>query len=1329
MTREKPPGTTLVCSIITVLILFTLVIPTKSYGVPAYDGLFELKQPSGKTFEARKRGDEWYNWVETKDGYGIYKNEKTGNWEYYLPSTSDVRNRIGVKAKSPQQQAVVGEVDPSSLGIPKGLKPPEIPRKEKKLFNLESDFFRQREIGAKAAVSGKIPLLVICVDYEDTPATYPVEQIQPLAFGASNSVSDYYSDVSYSASTFSPATESHGTSNDGVIGWLRLSGNHPNTGSNTGDENGKIAEESIIAADPYIDYSFYDANNDGYVESTELSIIIMVAGYEASCSSSSPSVWAHASSGYLNVTVDGKTIYQYVEMGEKHGDHLATFGVMAHELGHLAFYLPDLYDTDTSNGDSNGIGSFCLMAGGGWGAATGAYAGSSPTHLCAWSKEYLSWGTVNTIASSQTISFPKADGNSTSVFRMNTSDSNQYFLIENRQFSGYDIGFQGSTGTSGHGGLVIYHIDSLSYSNSLEDDKMVDIEEANEGSLGYSMLDTKEYSAHTNMFFFSGNNTSFTDTTTPNSRLKNGNSTNISITNISTYGDNMTASVIRPPTAKTGSVTNMTSNSATLNGTVNAYGYTTTVWFEYGITSGTYSNTTTTQTVSGSTDTTVSIDISSLSENTTYYYRIVAQNSAGTVYGTENNFMLITVTTKIAAGARHSLALKSNGTVWAWGNNSDGQLGDETTTNRTIPVQASNLNAITVIDGGASHSIALRYDGTVWTWGANWDGQLGDGTNTRKTTPVQISGLGDIISIACGMYHSIALKSDGTVWAFGRNDYGQLGDGTNVYRNKPVQVSSLSDVIAITGGDYHCLALKSDGIVWAWGNNESGQLGDGTTTNRNTPVQVSSFSNVAAIARGWVHSLALKSDGTAWAWGANGSGQLGDGTTINKTSPVKISNLNNVIDIAGGGGYTIALESDGTVWTCGEYGWDYYENNGGAYWSYYYRTTPDYVAGINDVVAVAGGWQHIVVLKQDGTVWTWGVNWYGQLGDGTTTDRDTPVQVDINLGKTADVIVPAGSININSGDAYTNSTAVTLNLSASDGTGVTGYYLSTNSTTPLTSDSGWTSVTSTTSYSTSVSYTLSSGDGIKTVYVWYKDAAGNISNAVSDSITLDATSPTVIITSPTSDSTYSTTNSTIDLSGTASDSTSGVNSVTWSNDRGGSGTAGGTTTWSISGISLLVGYNTIAVTVSDNAGNTAIDTIKVTYTVPTPTPTPTPTATPIATVTKTPTATATATATPVSCDVATAITSSPSAVTVTKGDSTEVSVTVTGADGCAVVDDKVKATTNDTSIATVSPSKLKTNANGQATFTITGKKKGSAKVTFKEKTANLKTKVSVKVVK
>lgn len=549
------------------LLLPMAIFPLKSYAVPAYDGLFELNQPSGFSFEARKRGDEWHNWVETRDGYGIYQNMATGNWEYYLPSTDTDSTKTGVNAHSGRIQdsplrILVGEADPSSLTIPKGLRPPRTSVIKSDLPDSYQDTSsRDRSQPGSdrlknTSVSRTIPLLVIGVDYATATATYATEQVQPLLFGASDSVSDYYSKTSYSSMTITPATESSGTANDGFVGWLRLKDSHPNTGSSIDTRNQQIAKDAIRAADPYINYSSYDDNGDGIIKPTELSILIIVAGYEAAYSGDSPSVWAHQwyMYGVGYPIVDGKTIQQYAQFGEKHGDHLATFGVMAHELGHLMFTLPDLYDTDTSNGGSFGIGYFDLMGAGSWGAAFGANPGSSPTQLSAWSKEYLSWGEVNTVPSTQMVSFPNADGNNASIFRINPSDSNQYFLLENRQFTGYDAGFQRQTGVSGHGGLVIYHIDKLKTGqwprantvNADEDDKGVDVEEANEGSLGYSMLDTYTHGAATNMFFFSGNNTSFTGSTIPDSKLKNSDSTNISVTDISSYGDTMTATVMVP---------------------------------------------------------------------------------------------------------------------------------------------------------------------------------------------------------------------------------------------------------------------------------------------------------------------------------------------------------------------------------------------------------------------------------------------------------------------------------------------------------------------------------------------------------------------------------------------------------------------------------------------------------------------------------------------------------------------------------------------------------------------------------------------------------------
>ncbi|MFN3531661.1 MAG: M6 family metalloprotease domain-containing protein [Candidatus Brocadia sp.] len=368
------------------LLLPIAIFPLKSYAVPAYDGLFELNQPSGFPFEARQRGDEWYNWVETSDGYGIYKNMATGNWEYYLPSSQGGENALSGRIQDSPLRAIVGEVDPSSLGIPIGLQPGRTsPDPRLEIFTQKNVRTRLKEVLKTKSVSGTISLLVIGVDYTLTTATYAAGQVQPLLFGSGDSVSDYFRKTSYSSVTITPATESSGTANDGFVGWLRLKGSHPNTGSSIDARNQQIAKDAILAAGPYINYSSYDDNGNGIIEPTELSILIIVSGYEAAYSSASPAVWAHQwymySVGYP--IVDGKTIQQYAQFGEKHGDHLATFGVMAHELGHLMFTLPDLYDTDTSNGDSFGIGYFDLMGAGSWGAAFGANPGSSPTQLSA----------------------------------------------------------------------------------------------------------------------------------------------------------------------------------------------------------------------------------------------------------------------------------------------------------------------------------------------------------------------------------------------------------------------------------------------------------------------------------------------------------------------------------------------------------------------------------------------------------------------------------------------------------------------------------------------------------------------------------------------------------------------------------------------------------------------------------------------------------------------------------------------------------------------------------------------------------------------------------
>ncbi len=341
-----------------------------------------------------------------------------------------------------------------------------------------------------------------------------------------------------------------------------------------------------------------------------------------------------------------------------------------------------------------------------------------------------------------------------------------------------------------------------------------------------------------------------------------------------------------------------------------------------------------------------------------------------------------------AAGDRHSLRLRPDGTVWAWGSNTHGQLGDGSTTHRSAPVRVSALRGVVAVSAGGSHSLAVLPDGTVGAWGNNSSKQLGNGSTTHRTTPGRVLDLRGVVAVSAGGSHSLAVREDGTVWAWGNNRSGQLGDGTTVHRSMPVQVKALSGVVAVSAGMHHSLAVREDGTVWAWGNNDSGQLGDGTITNRSTPVQVSGLSGVAAVSAGYFHSLAARADGTVWAWGNNGSGQLGEGTTTHRSTPVQVSGLSGVAAVSAGHFHSLATREDGTVWAWGS-------NQSGQLGdgTTANRSSPVQVGGLSGVAAVSAGMQHSLSLRKDGTVWAWGSNASEQRGDGTAANRSSPVQV------------------------------------------------------------------------------------------------------------------------------------------------------------------------------------------------------------------------------------------------------------------------------------------------------------------------------------------------
>lgn len=414
--------------------------------------------------------------------------------------------------------------------------------------------------------------------------------------------------------------------------------------------------------------------------------------------------------------------------------------------------------------------------------------------------------------------------------------------------------------------------------------------------------------------------------------------------------------------------------------------------------------------------------------NKTHFYTVKAFDKSSNLSKASN---VVTVTTKslksvpLAAGDTHSLQVLNDGTVWAWGNNSSGQLGDGSNKTHTTAIHVEGIQDVVAVAAGSSTSFALKNDGTVWAWGYNNYGQLGDGTNTNKNVPTMVKDLYGVVALATGRDHVMALKEDGTVWTWGYNRYGQLGDETIVNSNKPVKVKNLNNVVAIAAGSYYSIVLKNDGTVWAWGYNNYGQLGDGTTENNNGPVQVLELGDVVAIAAKGNHILALKKDGTIWAWGYNSYGQLGNGKSNQSSKPVQVENLNDVTAIAAGSDYSLALNGDGEVWSWGK-NWDGQLGNGTNTSS----NIPIHIVKLNNVINIAAGESHGLALKNNGEVWSWGDNWYGQIGDGTVIDRYEPV-----LSK--DEYPPTAPTNLS---AVKDNDSIMLSWTASkDGDIVTGY--------------------------------------------------------------------------------------------------------------------------------------------------------------------------------------------------------------------------------------------------------------------------------------------------
>jgi len=344
----------------------------------------------------------------------------------------------------------------------------------------------------------------------------------------------------------------------------------------------------------------------------------------------------------------------------------------------------------------------------------------------------------------------------------------------------------------------------------------------------------------------------------------------------------------------------------------------------------------------------------------------------------------------------------SAATLYAWGNNTgtnSGALGDNSVLDKSSPVSVvGGFTDWVEVSGGQFHSLAIRANGTLWAWGRAAAGPLGDNSIVEKSSPVSVvGGIVDWVTAAGGGSHSLAIRANGTLYAWGTNGNGQLGDNsaTTASKSSPVVVAGgFTDWISISASTSHSLGLRANGTIWTWGSNASGLLGDNsaTTASKSSPVQVAgNFVNCNSISAGTTHNIIVRTDGTAWAWGANSYGRLGDNTTVSKSSPVQVAGgIVNWKQVTAGQ-HSLGVRANGTLYAWGPASAGQLGDN-----SNVPKSSPVLVAGgFTDWVSTVANstFQASLGLRANGTLWSWGFNLDGQLGNGSTQSASSPVSV------------------------------------------------------------------------------------------------------------------------------------------------------------------------------------------------------------------------------------------------------------------------------------------------------------------------------------------------
>jgi len=335
--------------------------------------------------------------------------------------------------------------------------------------------------------------------------------------------------------------------------------------------------------------------------------------------------------------------------------------------------------------------------------------------------------------------------------------------------------------------------------------------------------------------------------------------------------------------------------------------------------------------------------------------------------------------------------------AWSWGCNGQGRLGDNTTTNRSSPVSVvGGFTDWCQVSAGSAHSIVVRQGGTAWAWGCNSSGMLGDNTTVSKSSPVSVvGGFTDWCQISAGGSHSLGVRQNGTAWAWGCNSSGRLGDNTTVNKSSPVSVvGGFTNWCQVSAGNAHSLGVRQNGTAWAWGNNVDGELGNnvGEGGFRSSPVSVvGGFTDWCQLSAGNYHSLGVRQNGTAWAWGRASSGQLGTNSTSARSSPVSVVGgfTDWCLVSASVNNNSLGVRQNGTAWAWGNNCFGRLGDNTTSS-----KSSPvSVVGGFTDWCQVSTGSYHALGVRQNGTAWAWGSNAPGILGDNTTTNKSSPVSV------------------------------------------------------------------------------------------------------------------------------------------------------------------------------------------------------------------------------------------------------------------------------------------------------------------------------------------------